>query len=301
MTGKYFKGGGLINRYKIVGKLRTKSPLHIGDGNMLQNPQRFSPPDEEGENTPQFSSVFTDAQNRSLIPGSTIKGNLRTWLTQIFTPFDAACINDEKRSADLRDDLDKNKDPHSLLKMSEYLFGSAINEGKLEFWNAPMASVPQIRNNTPNVYLGYDNNRGTIILKSVAIDPATGTSADKKLYNYEVVPEGAEFLLTVCGQNLSPAELGMLLFALEGFNSEIFPLTLGAMKSIGFGRFTYCLETVSWLGRKNMGEWICDALKSGHAGYKGILPMSPDEQKTAVKTFRDEFIKVVDSGGKQPC
>ncbi len=290
MVNGEFKGGSLVNRYKITGTLTTRSPLHIGDGGMMSDPSRLTLEDDNGGEV-KFTTVVTDVRDRAYIPGSTLKGNMRAWATQIFTPLDLACVNDGKRAATLRDAINDKRSPG--LTLAERLFGSAVNEGKLEFWDAPMLNPPQISQDQRKVYLAYDGTRGTIILKSVAIDPATGTAAEKKLYNYEVVPEGAKFKLTISGQNLSDEELGMLIFTLEGFNSEIYPVTLGAMRSIGFGRFSFDMQAIYCLNQENLTDWLDKAIQSGHAGYEGLKQLSQEEQGEKIKNFKEKFSSAI--------
>ena len=293
-----FKGGKFINRYKIAGTLTTLSPIHIGDGNMIRNPDRFIESDDE---TPMFGTVMTDAEQRAYIPGSTLKGKLRSWLTQIFCDLSLACPNTSDRAIELKEIVEQIKDEkktkkqiHDLLRMTEYLFGSAVNEGKLEFWDSLMQTPPQVpENHLGKDYSGYDLGRGTILLKSVAIDPVTGTAAKNKLFNYEVVPSGAQFSLTVAGQNLSKEELGMLLFALDGFNSFIYPVTLGAMGSIGFGRASFDWPQVFLINTDNFKQWLEDALQHGHAGYSNLPILSKSEQDALIEKFKAQFMTYI--------
>lgn len=290
MSGKTFKGGSFLNRYRITGTLKTISHLHVGDGLMDSNQTRLPP--KEGDDVPKFSTVMTDYNNRAYLPGTTIKGNVRSWLEQIFTSLDLAAINDPKRAEALLEyaQTKKNIELHPFLKTAEYLFGSSVNEGKLEFWDAPMKASPALpQTHKPLAYAGYDQDRGTIILKSVAIDPETGTAAKKRLFNYEVVPQGMHFAFTVCGQNLSDEELGMLLFALDGFNSNIYPVTLGAMGGVGFGRCHFNVTEICYLDKANYTSWIHGAMASGHAGYTGLPKLDETRMKRKIDDFKKSF------------
>jgi len=235
-----FKGGAFCNRYKIECQLTSLSPLHIGDGCMESDEKRLPKPDKKSnDESPKFTTVITDTNERAYIPGSSLKGNVRRWLEQVLTDFcvngtdlQLACVNDTDRGKYLEDIVKENKKNmtqlveklRQTLKITERLFGSNTNEGKLEFWDADMADPPKIPEKRDGVaYSGYSEKRGTILLKSVAIDPKTGTAEKNKLYNYEVVPKGATFNVTITGQNLNDAELGMLFFVLDGFNSSIYP------------------------------------------------------------------------------
>lgn len=307
MKEKRFKGGKFLNRYKLTGKLTTISPLHIGDGEMMSDPNRVPAP-PGGVEVPKFTTVMTDARGRAYIPGTTLKGNLRNWLTQVFTDFGLAHINDPARANELRDKMEDHKNEkeklHEILKKTEHLFGSSINEGKLEIWDAPMSQPPKRlqHHGNPNdsvVYSGYDAGRGTIVLKSVAINPVTGTAAKRKLYNYEAVPKGATFNLTIAGQNLLDEELGMLLFALEGFRSQIYPITLGSMGGAGFGRFNFEMKKMYYLNKDNFHDWIEDAIRNGHAGYSKIPELSEESQADKLARFRIEFLAIMKNRGAE--
>ena len=299
-----FKGGPFINRYRIDCKLLTLSPLHIGDGEMDSNPSRLPRPDGM-DRDPKFSTVVTNIKSGAYIPGSTIKGNLRAWLEQIFSGLNSrlAQINDTARSAALLKIAESKENGESgaltsELKTTEYLFGSHANEGKLEFWDAPMASVPALpRGRTSAAYCGYDATRGTILLKSVAIDPVKGTAAKNKLFNYEVVPEGVGFDLTVVGQNLLDEEIGMLLFALKGVNSFIHPVTLGAMAGVGFGRFSLKIKDVYTLNKSRFDKWVEEAIKTGHAGYASLPKLEKEEKEKRIEDFKNSFLSTIKKEG----
>jgi len=298
--GRYFKGGKFKNRYKITGKLTALSPLHIGDGTMESDQNRF-PKDEKDNKDFKYSTVMTDVNGRAYIPGSTIKGNLRHWVEQLLTDFsdaNLACINSDARIKRLDEIIKKKKQSisflHEALMVSEYIFGSNVNEGKLEFWDAHMDKPPTIPETHCNIaYSGYSDKKGTIIMKSVAIDPSTGTAAKNLLYNYEVVPRGAVFNLTVTGQNLTEDELGMLFFVLEGFNSAIYPVTLGAMGGIGFGRFKFLSEDIHCLTVHNLKRWLENALNNSHAGYAGLDKLPEEDRNQQIKQFKDSFLSCV--------
>jgi CRISPR-associated protein Csm3 len=295
-----FKGGKFKNRYKITGTLTAKSPLHIGDGAMEADENRL--PKTKDDKIPEYSTVMTDVKGRAYIPGSTLKGNMRNWIEQLLTDFNLACINDVSRTKEMEVNFEnfmkKSKEMkevykklHDVLKTSEHLFGSSTNEGKLEFWDAHMEKPPAIPANRSEIaYSGYSPEKGTIIMKSVVIDPVTGTAAKNLLYNYEAVPQGAVFNLTISGQNLDDDELGILLFVLEGFNSAIYPVTLGANNSIGFGRCAFKFGDIYHLDKNNLAEWIKKAVEKKHAGYEGLERLAEKQKDDKIKNFRASFL-----------
>lgn len=298
-----FKGGKLDNRYKLTATLTLKSPLHIGDGESTTDTVRL-PKTKKMTDPPEFSTVMTDYHSRAYIPASTLKGKLRSWLAQIFTSLELAATNNSDREKQLRQHWDQcvkdnnTEKIYDTLKLSEYLFGSGLNEGKLEFQDALMISPLPDNAGNSQALAGYDAQRGTMILKNVAINPETGTAAKHKLYHYEAVPAGARFGLTVTGQNLSNTELGMLMFALEGFNSQIYPVTLGAMSGIGFGRAQVQWDSIYRLDKDNLNAWLKSAVASGHAGYAELAELPAQESQKCMDAFRSAFLEKIPSEEK---
>ena len=297
---QYFKGGDFRNRYKIVGTLTTLSPLHIGDGGTGSDQSRF-PQDEQNSDaeTPQYTTVATDADGRAYIPGSSLKGCVRNWLSQIFSDMaDLSPLNTPQRAVELQkfaEEINHDKELiRKKLQMTEALFGTGLNAGKLEFWDAAMQAPPPLpQGRSALAYCGYDAGRGTLVLKSTAIDPKTGAAAKNKLYNYEVVPKGAVFEITVCGQNLEDDELGMLFFALDGFDSFIYPITLGAMGGIGYGRFHFQSEKICYLDQRNFQQWMTEAVKTGHAGYRALPQLPESDRQDRMNRFKDNFLPLI--------
>ncbi len=312
MTKKLFRGDEFSNRYRIDYTLSTRSPFHLGTGEMLRDRDRLPLGDkqkEEGEKeAPMFSLVASDASGCAHIPGSSLKGALHGWLQRLFSHLQDAGIGDLydmdeyhnndakwKEEADIRENL-------TLLHL---LFGSPRAAAKIDFYDAEILEPDRVRTPTPNpdlneALLHWDQSRQTVILKSVAIDPVRGTAADKKLYNFETVPKGLRFSGSIVGQNLSDEELGMLLFALSGFNSQIYPVTLGAMASRGFGRFDCQITAIRCLEQDQLGSWVKAALSSDKAGFELLSENEKLKNETVaaeekIRAFKEAFVKRVEA------
>jgi len=67
----------------------------------------------------------------------------------------------------------------------------------------------------------------------VAIDRDTETSAERLLYNYEVIPSDVRFYLEILVENVEPWQLGMLILGLKPF--ERGEIALGGFRSRGLG------------------------------------------------------------------
>ena len=103
-----------------------------------------------------------------------------------------------------------------------------------------------------------------------------------------MIPKGVMFKVTLVGQNLTDLELGMLLFGLEAFNSEIFPVTLGAMSNRGFGHLQWNLQEIYLLDQSNMKDWLSDAISENSAGYASLKPLGTSKNEL-IKKFKEAF------------
>lgn len=310
MSDRLFRGDAFTNRYRIDFTLTTNSPFHLGTGEMIRNKQRLPisvKQDEEGDKEdPMFSLVASDAKGRAHIPGSSLKGAMHGWLQRLFAHLEEAGIGDlhgekhyhpgEEKEEEMWKEDEAAKQHLSLLHL---LFGSPRAAAKIDFWDAELAG--EVKTPTPakelnEALLHWDQTRQTVILKSVAIDPVRGTAADGKLYNFEAVPRGVRFQGSIVGQNLNEEELGMLLFALSGFNSQIYPVTLGAMAGRGFGRFECRINSIRRLGREHLKDWVATILESDKAGFELLaetskLAAETEAAEEKIKAFKQAFVR----------
>jgi CRISPR/Cas system CSM-associated protein Csm3 (group 7 of RAMP superfamily) len=123
------------------------------------------------------------------------------------------------------------------------------------------------------------------------IDPARGTAKDRLLYKADIVPPGVEFDLNLVGQNLSDEELGLVLLALEGFNSQIYPIHVGARGGRGYGRLKFEMGAVYRLERDGVKKWLKETLQAGGAdtapaGYFGLPKLTDAEQKQKIVSVK---------------
>ena len=297
MSEKFsFRGSPFINRYRITGKLTTKSPLHIGSGTA-----RAADEDEKklcSDELNQISDVVRDFEDKPYLPGSSLKGAIRMYLLHIFQGFNAN-IADHQNWHD-EDWIGTDSDQEAHIKklrtegsMLEKLFGTAVHAGKIDFWDAPLTST--LAGTQFNGKKGWSDKRKTYFTQSVAIDPTTGAAEAHKLYSFDLVPKGMAFSFDITGQNLSDAELGLLLFGLHAFNSEIYPVTLGAMSARGFGRFELEIEKIYHLSNDpdDVKNWANIALAQKHAGFECLQPLNPEDEKEKINAFKSAFKKAL--------
>ena len=289
------KGDDFLNRYRIKAILTTQSPLVIGSGEESNGKDVYSPKELEKINNqiqegkiskvPMVSTVMKDGEGKPYIPGSSIRGVVRNWLRSILISSGEDWIKEqdyEEIRKNEEDDLD------SLRKFSafELLFGTSLQEGKIEIWDAPC--ITSLNDNSKKI---------TGINTSVVIDPVTGTAIDKLLFKYEYVPKGVSFELNITAQNLEKKELGLILFMLNGFNSFIYPIQIGANGSIGFGRMICNDIKIFKLDHDNFSDWFIESIKhigeepSCSSGFSSLIQLNETEQQKLIEFIKDDLKK----------
>ena len=237
-----------MNRFRIVGRLVTETPLHVGNGAVTQRGDGKTPAwpwNDKKKRPAEISAVATDANGSAYIPGSTLKGNIRSWL--------------EMRLG--ATDRDRTKPLFGYLEATN---GKHEGEGgKLEFLDAFCVSEDDLS----QVGRAWDARRKTCVAASVAIDRTTRTADADKLFHYEFVPPGVKFEVAITGQNLEPSDLELVLLGLEGFNHG---LRIGASSGDGWGQMRWELEKLERLGSGDLASWIEHAAADGSPGYGGL-------------------------------
>jgi len=251
------------------------------------------PRDEDEE--VEVSTIITDHRGKPLIPGSTLRGVLRNWLLTVLEAVGPQWAKERNYDGEGLLDLDQDKQIQQVKETFshlELLFGTPLNAGKIEVWDATCCTGDlQAMGDT---LLGWDAKRLTYVDTSVAIDPARGTAKDKLLYKADVVPPGVEFELNLVAQNLSDEELGLMLMALEGFNSQIYPIQVGARGGRGYGRMEFKMGSIYQLDREGVKKWLKETLQAlgtemPSSGYFGLPKLTKAEQKQKIKAVKDKL------------
>ena len=218
-------------RWRIEGTLTTDSPLRIGSGETM--PDRIKK-DREGREVEVLTCV-TDCNDAAYIPGSTLKGNLRSWL----------------------------KGRLMVAETLDGIFGRGAKGedlgegGKAEFWDAYHKNKPNV---DKELHPYWNEERLTDVEASTAINRTRRTASENKLYHREIVPPETSFAVEVTG-SMDETEVGILLAGFEGFN-DVQPLTLGADAVSGKGRMKWEQGAVYWLDVKNANAWMKSGAKS---------------------------------------
>ncbi|MGB7433513.1 MAG: RAMP superfamily CRISPR-associated protein [Ahrensia sp.] len=151
---------------KLTLQLITKTPMHIGAGFSVKVPYLKS---DGTRDKADFALVQTDGDGNPYIPGTTLKGVLRALLE----------LDDAKR---LFGDVGDQGKPGAVI----------VGGGKFDKMGSTVGRRDIITSASGDVA-----NRGTLMVQRVAIDQATGTAADKKLFLQEMVPPGTTFIMTL--------------------------------------------------------------------------------------------------------
>lgn len=223
----------LHSRLHIEATLHAKTALRIGSGRDIE------------PHTPDLP-ILRDGADRPYIPGSSLKGVLRSGVEQLArglaAPHEgrmrrAACIVSSEGEwcvkAERRDSLRQAHTSRGRVDEGAYtkalwdetcrvcrVFGSPWFAGKLSICDLPLTDDPYDRETT-------ETRNG------VAIDRDSGTAADKNLYKYEVARPGLAFGLRATLENGNRAEQGMVLMAFRLL--ERGDLRIGGATSRGLG------------------------------------------------------------------
>ena len=240
------------NRLELTGTLTTVTALKIGAGRSIE----VTDPDVP---------VIKDANGYPLIPGSSFKGALRSRLESFLRGINPSFANDPselssaiwmnqvkviKKAAEAIKN-DRDRDIHLTDKLKEitdkasFLFGAPWLAGKLQIRDL---TVQEDEFGQVNWFGQYQERDG------VAIDRDTETAADKRKYDFEVVPAGTIFDFKAAAENLEDAELGLLMLGLTQFENEMIPL--GGARSRGLGVVRLELNEMIWVNPENRDELL---------------------------------------------
>ena len=292
-------------RIRLEGTLTAISPTHIGTGETrpVDRKKKSTEEDSTQEST-DISMIARYCSGSPYVPGSTLRGVVRNYLLQTFMSLPGNVARDKDYEVVLADakarDIEQDdlyEDEYNKASLLEKVFGTPIWAGKIECWDAP--STGKI-DGTCFKDKDWDQDRQCYLMRSVAIDPVTGAAEAHKLYTFEVAPAGLSYKVNIVGQKLDDTELGLLLFGLHGFNSGIYPLTIGAMSGRGFGQMSFTLDKLYVLEESSeaIKEWALRASQHDHAGYQGLQEMSATEKAELIATFKQCFANAIQQEGQ---
>ncbi len=216
-------------KVKITGKLVFETAFHIGSG-------------KEGELATNMG-VLLEPDGRPILPGSTLKGNFRTFAERLSGYLGLkACLLDSdlsgidcvsgdedyqknvrKKFEELIRKTGKNKEKEKLELLKKHtchvckLFGSSLHTSRIFFSDGGL----------------LDWGRVLQVRDGVCIDRDTETARNGAKYDFEVVPRGAEFLITIDMENPEDSELALAGAVLAEWENGF---RMGGFTSRGLGK-----------------------------------------------------------------
>lgn len=202
----------LRNQFKLTFNLKVDSPLCIRSGEESIDPT-----------LPDMQCIRSNKNGESVvfIPGSSIKGVIRTQCEKIFNILaekQIACdiFNEKSECNNINEDW-KGEETYNALCPACKMFGSMSLGGRIKFKDAyPINNEFKI---------GYRNG--------VGINRITGAAQNHALYGFEVVEDG-KFQVTITGDNYELYQLKILLWALDDINEGY--VTFGSSSTRGNGK-----------------------------------------------------------------
>lgn len=251
------------NQYIIEGIIQLETPLHIGGG------------DSSVYGTD--NSVVKTVDGSPYIPGSSLKGVLRTYLERLAQSiklqeegYKEPCIFGETMCLSELNKKDKRTKVRNEIKSEEkfnqylseqsclicHLFGNQLRAAKVKITDATVH-----RN-----WIGkYDIREG------VGIDRDKGTASRGMKYDFEVVPAGTQFKLKIITDNLSEVEVKWLMIAIN---------------SLIQGRILLGGKTARGLGHVSGKDWFVTKVEPQQLV---TLLINKEEQKIPFETFIQEM------------
>lgn len=218
-----------LKRWLIEGQITTLTPLHIGDGST------FTRKGSEQE----IAQVARDANGNPYLPGSSLRGFLRTNFENCF---------DESRVKDL--------------------FGYQALK--------PVGTNAESKGGLLSVWDAFSSQRiETQVQHHVVINRQTRTAAEHLLFTQEVVPANSKFSVTLVveGLNASRDHVQQLSAVLNQFDSG--GERLGAGTADNLGRVRWSLSAVRELNLAAIDKWLAKGgLLNSHLDKINLTPVA---------------------------
>ncbi len=230
------------NRIIVKGKIIAVKPLHIGTSDSGIDPVQVDLP------------VLKDINRKPLIPGSSLKGVLRSKLEAMLRNpalkgrwSSCNIINDDESCIEkyVKDIKARNKDNYRTI--AEEIYQKSCDVCKL-FGNKQMSARIQIKD---MMYIGekaeFERRDG------VGIDRDTETAYPGAKYNFEIVPAGALFDFYMVAENLDEKQRKLLNLILKLLRDG--EVSVGGYTSRGLGQIRLIDEQIDEIDKNNIAEY----------------------------------------------
>jgi len=275
----------LHNRWRITGDLITRTGMRIGVGRDT---------DVAGHDLP----VMRDAIGRPFIPGSSLKGVLRSSIEALLRGLSdepevqrkqLACMVLQSRERCITNEQMKkwrqSDDEQRLSALSsEEISENVLNHSCMvcqTFGSTWLASHIAIRDLPVKAEYWFGQFE---VRTGVSLDRDTGTAGRGLLYSFETVPAGAYFELEIEADNLTDWQKGLLWLGLQPFTRGYG--RIGGATSRGLGQTQ--LTNLQWHGWESNGT-AANVIKFLS---DGLLPVEPPVEtwRTALTEKLEEII-----------
>jgi len=239
------------NKYIVKGILRTITPLHIGAGEDSLNPIQAD------------KGVIVDHNGKPYIPGSSLKGVLRTNVEIMvnsgigFKDKFKSCliVNDpcltEEQVKGIKKKYEKENTKKDI-KIAQEIYKQMCDVCKI-FGSNYYASKISIRDCILDSEKAYIQKRD-----GVAIDRETGTAADNKKYDYEQVAAGTDFNFYMSVDNLDDDLVDLFELIINLLSSG--DLQIGGKTTYGLGRVQLIDYKIYKITSENLKQYLLEGL-----------------------------------------
>lgn len=219
------------NRTVIKGIIEAIDPIHIGasEKNSL-NPVEVD------------DGVLKDSRGFPVIPGSSLKGVLRSRFEAILRSIDENKVcnifSDEDNNCITKEQSKKlKKEEKDIKKLSEKLYDKSCEVCKL-FGGKEIAGKIQVKD---SYYIGEEIKYE--YRDCVGIDRETGAAKGGSKYDYEIVPRGAKFDFYMIAENLDEKQKKYFEVVEKILKGELLGvedyISVGGKTTRGLGRIKY--------------------------------------------------------------
>jgi CRISPR-associated RAMP protein (TIGR02581 family) len=221
----------IFNQVVLDVRMEVNRTLLVGSGQGDISPG--------GVDVPQIrmtTADHPDIQGEPYVPGSSLKGAIRATCETVIRTFvddyesSGVLCYDDAPEEDTTCGQGQGEEAEPLCMMCD-TFGNTNRISKVSFDDAFLTN------------LGVFGDRVVQHRTGVSLSRKTGAAKEGALFSIEFVPRGAEFEFKILCTNILPAELKLLLLALELFNQGRFKL--GGQKSRGMGSVTFDVDSIT--------------------------------------------------------
>ncbi|RCX13510.1 CRISPR-associated Csx7 family protein [Anaerobacterium chartisolvens] len=251
------------SRIRVEGKITAMKPIHIGTGEDSTNPAQVD------------AAVLKDSEGRAIIPGSSLKGVLRSRIEGILSSGidgwrscnilskdsctqQAAQIKEAfkekekvlKNQKTKVDERDADRKFRRLLQEEYIECCKEIYENSCDvcrmFGNGKLAGRVSICDMYTKDKINTERRDG------VGINRDSGTAQRGAKYSFEIVPAGTEFDFLMIAENLDEKQKMLLEIILQMLKEE--DISVGGIISRGLGQIKLSAITRTEINRDNIAD-----------------------------------------------